>query len=367
MGKALLPTPWFYSKNSRVTDPTAKLPYAFGGPVGTGIIRTVPEDFQVTEQLGFGPSGEGEHVFLRIRKRNLTTHEVAGHIARLAGVRKRDVSFAGLKDRVALTTQVFSVHLPGMPEPDWTELEGENLQVLEAERHRRKVRRGALRGNRFVLRIREADIDPELLSQRFAAVSRRGVPNYFGQQRFGRDGANLRRADQLFRGELLRVDREEKSMLLSSVRSMLFNRVLASRVESGTWDKLLQGEVILLSGSERQFLADDVDEILQQRVRELDINPSGPLCGKPSRSLVPVGAASAAEARVLQGEAHWLEGLQRFGLMESRRPLRLIVSDLEFHNRAAELVVSFSLPSGSYATTVLREVLRISTTTPFEG
>lgn len=350
---------WFCWRQTRVTDPTADLPYAFSGPAGSGVIRAQAEDFQVIENLGFGPSGEGEHVFLRIRKRNLTTREVAKHIARLAGVRKRYVSYAGLKDRSALTTQVFSVHLPGMADPDWQELEGDNLEVLEAVRHRRKVRRGALRGNRFVLRIRDLVIDRVELEQRLLQFAEQGVPNYFGMQRFGRDGGNLAQARQLFNGELARVERSQKSILLSTVRSWLFNLVLAGRVEAGNWNRLLPGEVVMLVGSQRQFHVEQLDEILEQRVKLLDINPTGPLCGQPGRSLRPTAEAAKIEDRALADQGFWQEGLQRFGLLETRRPLRLIVDDLRHSWEKDVLVLEFGLPAGSYATTVLRELVRI--------
>ena len=179
-------------------------------------MRASAEDFQVVEDLGIEPSGSGEHVLLKIRKRNLNTAEVATHIARLAGIRPRDVSYAGLKDRVAVTTQTFSVHLPGKEAPDWAELEGENLQVLDAVRHHRKLRRGSLRGNVFTLCVRKFSGDAGALEARLQQIDEQGVPNYFGAQRFGRDGNNLQRAQTLFAGEIKKVRRDKPSVSSAS-------------------------------------------------------------------------------------------------------------------------------------------------------
>lgn len=340
-------------------DFTLSLPHAHGGPAGTGTIRSVPEDFQVFEDLGYQATGDGEHLLLVIRKTKLTTNEVAAMLARHAGVRRRDVSFAGMKDKQAVTTQAFSIHLPGRPDPDWDGLETDQLVVLESNRHSRKIRRGALRGNRFILRIRNVEADRQLLQQRISAVARSGVPNYFGPQRFGRSGENLQLAKRLFEGSLTKPGRQLKGILLSSVRSWLFNLVLAERVAQGNWNRVIPGDVMLLVGSNRQFLADqDVGE-LQSRVDALDINPSAPLNGRSSRSLRAALEAAQVEQRVLSDRQFWLSGLERFGLTEDRRSLRLLVDDLQCEWAQDDLVLGFSLPAGSYATVVLRELLMV--------
>lgn len=340
-------------------DPTLELPFAHGGPAGQAILRGLPEDFVVEERLGYEPTGEGEHAFLVIRKRNTNTHDLARSIAKLCGIRQVDVGYAGLKDRAAVTTQSFTVHLPGKPDPDWTMLDDEDIQVLSVTRHNRKIRRGSLRGNVFRLRLRDAQVDREILDQRLAAIVAQGVPNYFGSQRFGHQGSNLRRADALLRGELRKVKREQKGILLSAARAQLFNQALAARVEADNWNRLLGGEVVLLEGSGRQFVAETVDDELARRVAEFDIHPSGPLPGRSCRTLVPEGEAAWLEGQALRDWGDWIDGLARLGLDADRRSLRLRVEELDLSWDGVDLLLSFGLTSGSYATVVVRELVAV--------
>jgi len=340
-----------------MNNPAEGLAYAWGGVAGTGVIRDSADDFQVDEELGIEPTGEGEHAFLHIRKRNLNTREVAQQIGRLAGVRQRNVSYAGLKDRNAVTSQVFSVHMPGMPDPDWRELENDQLQLLQATRHSRKIRRGALRGNHFTLMIRQCQLDESLITRRLQQIAAHGVPNYFGPQRFGYAGNNLVQARELFDGTLGRVDRELKSLLLSAVRSQLFNQVLSARVVDASWNQVIPGDVMIVAGGRGQFPADVPDQVLLKRTQEQEVHPSGPLCGLAGRSLQPASKAGELENRVLADEQFWMQGLQRFGLEQGRRPLRLKVGNLQWQYHEPVLQLAFSLPAGSYATTVLRELL----------
>ncbi len=342
-----------------MSDPVADLPRAWGGVAGSGILRSCPEDFEVIEDLGLEPSGEGEHVFLKIRKRNLNTVEVAGHIARVAAVRSRDVSYAGLKDRRALVTQTFSVHLPGKADPDWRVLEGDNLKVLDAQRHHRKLRRGALRGNRFRLRIRDFQGDPVLLDERLGQLANGGAPNYFGSQRFGRDGGNLQHAQALFAGERKKVRRNKRSIWLSAARSWLFNQVLAERVRQGSWNALLEGDVLQLARGRGQFQA-EMDEHLQERLRALEVHVTGPLCGKPGRSLAPRGIAGNLEKQLLAGHDAWIKGLERLGLEADRRALRMSVHALRAEHLGTTVQLEFGLPAGSYATVLVRELINFT-------
>ncbi len=341
------------------SDPTRDLPRAQGEPLGRGQIRSKPEDFQVEEVLGYGPDGSGEHAFLVIRKRNLNTHDLARRIARRAGVPQVGVGYAGLKDRNALTTQSFTVHLPGKRDPDWSRLEGDEVEILEVGRHSRKIRRGSLRGNRFVLHVRGLAGDDKELERRLEVIAASGAPNYFGAQRFGNRGDNLNRAEALFAGRL-RVKREQRSILLSAVRSQLFNLVLAERVAQRTWDQAQPGDVMLLDGTKRQFAAGQMDDALQARCEDLDIHPSGPLFGRPSRSLRPTAAIADLEAKVLAPFSSWREGLEQAGLDADRRTLRTRINRLEWQFPTdEELLLSFELGSGSYATAVLRELIHL--------
>jgi tRNA pseudouridine13 synthase len=340
-----------------MTDPVRGLPRAWGDVAGTGRLRSSAEDFQVDEDLGVEASGEGEHVLLHIRKRLLNTAEVATHIARLAGVRARDVSYAGLKDRLAVTTQTFSVHLPGKEAPDWRALEGDNLQVLKAVRHHRKLRRGTLKGNVFTLMIREYSGDNVLMEERLQQLAEFGIPNYFGSQRFGREGRNLQNAQSLFAGEIRKVKRENRSMWLSAARSWLFNKVLAVRVENNNWNQILAGDVMQLAGGRGQFMADLDDAETVGRMQQQELHVTGPLCGKPGRSLQPLEEVAELEQQVLKDDEPWINGLQRFGVEQDRRALRATVRNLQWQFDKDVLALRFGLASGSYATMVVRELL----------
>ncbi len=319
-------------------------------------LRTQADDFQVVEALGFEPDGDGEHALLQIRKRNANTEWVVRQLACHAGVRPVDVGYAGLKDRSAVTEQWFSVHLARRPEPDWRELQSTELQICTVTRHRRKLRRGALRGNGFVLRLRELQGDREELIGRLQRVSRRGVPNYFGPQRFGGGGENLRHAWALLSGAATVCDRHRRGLYLSAARSHLFNQVLSLRVAQGTWDSPQPGEVLMLDASHSFFCAEGLDEALMRRVQDFDLHPTGPLWG---RGASPVrGAALAIEQQALAPFADWCGGLERAGLEHQRRALRVCLGEPGWEFLADDgLRLRFSLPPGSYATAVLRELV----------
>ena len=331
------------------------LPYAYGGPPVSGVIRQDVEDFQVDEQLGFAPANSGDHMLLQVRKRGLNTPDVARLIARRAGVPLRDIGYAGLKDKHAVTSQWFSVPLPGKPDPEWSTLNSEQLKVLAAHRHQRKLRRGALTGNRFSIVVREMRGDVTALGERVARITAQGVPNYFGEQRFGQD--NVARARRMLAGELQVRDRFKRGIYLSALRSHLFNAVLARRVAEGTWCTALAGEVMMLAGSRSFFVAETLDETLRRRLAEHDIHPSGPLWGRgesPAR-----GAARGLEDAVLADYTEDCQALLRAGLEMERRVLRLWPRALEWARREDDsLLLTFELPAGCYATVVLRELVQ---------
>ena len=342
--------------NATLNEAIHFLEYAWGVPSARGVIREFPEDFCVFEIPKIKPEGEGEHVWLLIRKRLENTASVADAIARFAGVPLRDVSFAGLKDRQAVTEQWFSVQLPGKSDPDWQQLNSEKLTVVEHMRHSRKLRRGTLSGNRFEIHIRNLIADRAQLEQRLQDVADHGVPNYFGEQRFGRHGSNLRSADELFRNPRKRRSRNQRSLALSAVRSLLFNQVLSTRVGNGHWNTAVPGDVMQLAGSHSFFTTELVDEELRQRVASRDIHPTGPLYGKGVNPAAD--ECLALEQDILGRYPDWLNGLEAAGLRQDRRALRLPVSDLKWHwLTETDLQLNFSLPAGAYATAVLRELV----------
>jgi tRNA pseudouridine13 synthase len=329
------------------------LPYAYGGPPLRGVLRATPEDFFVDEDLGFGAEGSGEHVFVRVEKRGANTDWVARELACYAGVTPDAVSYAGLKDRHAVTRQTFSVHLPGKSDPDWMQLRHAEFNVLEATRHNRKLKRGALRGNSFRIVLREVSGDRSRADTVLAAIGARGVPNYFGEQRFGRDAANVEKALAMFAGK--RMQRHERSLLLSAARSQLFNRVLAQRVESGDWDRALEGEVWMLAGTHSIFGPEALTPELLDRHARGDIDLTGPLWGEGA--LRSSGAVNALENAVAAEDLALSEGLVKNGLRQERRALCLRPGDLAAAWLSdSSLEVRFHLESGAYATVLLREI-----------
>ncbi len=318
-------------------------------------IRATPEDFVVDELDAFAPSGSGEHLLLTVQKRGMNTAFAARRIAQWAGVQESAIGYAGLKDRHALTRQRFSVHLPKKIAPTAETLEDDELRVVDAQWHNRKLPRGALAGNRFTLTLREVAGDTDAIDARLRAIEARGVPNYFGEQRFGHGGGNVEAALAMFGGR--RVDRAKRSILLSSARSALFNRVLASRVASARWDAALDGEVWILDGSRSVFGPEPFDDSLAARLAAGDIHPSAPLWGKGE--LRSTAAARGLELDAMD-DARSLalrSGLEAAGLRQERRAARLPVRALAWTwPDTRTLRLSFDLPAGSYATAVLDEI-----------
>jgi tRNA pseudouridine13 synthase len=316
-------------------------------------MRATPEDFVVEEILGYVTDGEGEHAFLVVEKRGHQTQWVARELARFADISPVGIGFAGLKDRHAVTRQAFSVHLPGRTDPDWSVFPKEGVRIVSSTRHQRKLKRGALAGNRFTLTLRDVRGDHEAAERVLAALRDHGVPNYFGEQRFGRGGTNVERARAMFAGK--RADKRTRSMLLSAARSQLFNEVLAGRVEDGCWDTPLDGEIWALAGSRSWFGPEPYEDTLAQRLVRGDIHPSGPLWGKGEP---PTTAEAAARERaVAEAAPELVAGLIAAGMDQQRRALRLMPQDLAWDWRDdTTLELRFALPAGSYATVVVREL-----------
>ncbi len=336
-------------------DVVSPLPHVCGPPMASGRLRASPADFRVDEQLPVTPDGCGEHVLLRIRKTCLNTQDVVSRLARLAGVRPRDIGFAGQKDRIAVTSQWFSVLLSKRSEPDWSALDDERLQVLESHRHGRKLKRGALRANRFVLLVREFRGDPGELARRIEIMQGLGMPNYFGAQRFGRRGSNLHGVLRWFREGRRPRQRNRASMMLSAARSLLFNQVLAERVRRGDWAEALPGDFMALDGSRSGFVIDQPDDEIRRRLAEFDIHPSGPLPGDGPSSAR--GEALAIEEQALAAWSEWRDGLAAARVAADRRPLRARVSGLEWDIAGDLLRLEFELPRGSFATALTRELV----------
>ncbi len=332
-----------------------ELARAHGAPVLDARLRVAPEDFFVEELPGFEASDAGEHLLLTVEKRGMNTAFAARRIAAWAGVDESAIGYAGLKDRHAVTRQRFTVWLPKKIAPDLEALQSDDLRVLEHAWHARKLPRGALTGNRFVLVLRDVEGERAAIETRLQAIASQGVPNYFGEQRFGRGGGNVQQAVAMFAGR--RVKREERTMLLSAARSELFNRVLAARVEAGNWNAALDGEVWMLDGSRSVFGPEAFTDELQARLAAFDIHPTGPLWGEGE--LRSTDASRDLELAAMQGDTatRLRNGLERAGLKQERRALRLRPDAIAWRwldDGALEL--AFALPPGCYATTLLREL-----------
>ncbi len=288
-----------------------------------GVLRTVPEDFEVTETLAFEPSGKGEHLYLFVEKRAITTGEAHRRLAEASGVPRADVSYAGMKDRHAVARQWFSVRGPR----EEADAPGPELRILRRTRHPRKLRRGQLRSNRFRIRVRAVSGDVEA---HLRQVARHGVPNYFGPQRFGVDGGNVAAARRWARAGRPRVPRFSRGLYLSSLRSLLFNEVLGRRVADGAWDTALAGEA-LVEGT-----------------------PSGPLWGRG----IPTSRAAALEleSATVGAFPDIVDTLEHVGLRQERRPLRVVPTEVSWSLEGDVLTFECVLPKGAYATSVLREV-----------
>ena len=325
--------------------------------------KLCPEDFIVDEKLPFELSGEGEHAWLHIQKRGCNTDWVAKALAKIAGVRLRCVGYAGLKDRHGLTSQWFSVHMPGLPDPDWTQLEsieGEegNIKLLEARRHSKKLRRGALKENRFNIRLRNLkgkDL-AAAIDQRCQLIAERGVPNYFGEQRFGHGMANLAAAVVMFDNDDLRLPRHKKSIYLSASRSWIFNCVLSQRVKQGVWDTKIPGDVFMLDGKTACFW-DDGSADLDERIKNKEIHPTALLWGEGE--LRTKADAAVLENNIVEQNPIFKQGLCKFKVQQMRRSLRVVPKNMTWQLQNGDLLLTFDLPSGCYATMVLRELLEV--------
>lgn len=328
--------------------------YAYGVPQSTAQFKSIPEDFQVNEFFDTSFSGQGEHIVLNIEKKGLTTEEVVKSLARLINKPAKLISYAGLKDRQAISTQWISVHAPGEEIPGIEQLAAPGWRVLECTRHHKKLKPGFLTGNRFIVRLREIS-KPEDLLQRIEQIKQCGVPNYFGEQRFGRDVNNLVRAEAMLVHGRKVQDRFLKGMYCSAARSWVFNLILSQRVHQQNWNTPLSGDVMQLSGSNSIFVVDEIDEELLTRIQTKDISPASPLPGKTKQKVK--GEALALIDKVYADWLPWLSGLERIGMEEAWRANILHVDEFKcvIEDRTAEL--SFLLPAGAYATSVLRELV----------
>ncbi|MBR9726527.1 tRNA pseudouridine(13) synthase TruD [Shewanella intestini] len=329
------------------------LHYLHQKPTSTADIRTENSDFIVQEILPFSPSGEGEHHLVQIQKSGLNTNQVVDMLAKFANVHPKEVTYAGQKDKNALTEQWFGIRIPGKDTPKWEKLNQDNLTVLQSSRHSKKLRIGALLGNRFQLTLRNVS-DIAELEQRLALIAKSGVPNYFGEQRFGHQGKNLTLGRNMLSGGRKVKDRKKRSLFLSAVRSNVFNLVTSHRLAQYS-TQMLAGDCVMLAGSKSFFVVEQWDETATTRLTTKDIQLSAPLWGR-GEALAKAKAAEV-ELEALQGCEQDLNGLEQAGLNQERRTLLLEPQGLKWQADNNTLVLEFILPAGSYATSILRELV----------
>lgn len=324
------------------------------------VFKRDPVDFQVVEKLGFEPDGAGEHVWLQIRKTGWNTQDVVDALARELGVQPRDVGVSGLKDKQAITTQWISAVYPivrGLPDVAdlFTGLDG--VEVLQLTRGTRKLRRGVHRENEFIIQLHDIESSHDLVDAGLERIKKRGFPNYFGAQRFGRDGRNVDEARSMFTRKR-KLSRFKRSMYLSAARSLLFNRVLEARIEADNWLQVIAGDVCMLSGTNSVFKCETPDAEVQQRHDQHDIHITGPLYGMGQP--MTTTAALALENTCMASEPVLCTGLEKAGLKAERRALRALCGNLQWQwSESSSLTLSFSLQRGAYATAMLAELFQL--------
>lgn len=344
---------------SSITSPTERVlneTYAYGKPTVEASFKQSPEDFQVNEILGFEPEldEKGQHHWLHIEKTGLNTEYVARALAEFVGTQARNVSFSGMKDRHAVTRQWFSVELPATKAVDWNNFIEPGIHILKAVKGNRKLRRGTHKWNDFQITLRDVS-DVDALLARVARI-KLGVPNYFGEQRFGYKASNLTKAEGMFSGRRIK-DRNLRSIVLSAARSYLFNQYVSARLEQHGRE-LLAGDVMQLVGTHSFFVAEVIDDTVIERVASHDIEVTGPM---PGRGTSPVmGAAKILEETVLADFTSWVEGLERAGVDQSRRAMWLQPEGFRVQTEGQVVTLSFRLTTGSFATSILRELALVN-------
>jgi tRNA pseudouridine13 synthase len=322
-----------------------------------GRIKVQPEDFVVEEVPSYEPAGAGDHLFLWVEKRDVGPEFFARTIAQRLGIHAGAVGTAGLKDRRAVTRQWVSV--PKEAEARVKEIDGDGIRVLSVSRHTNKLKPGHSRGNTFRILIRDADATKAgALAAILDRIKQQGLPNYYGPQRFGRDGGTVDLGFRCLAGtQPKRLRPFLYKFALSAVQSLLFNDYLARRLAGGLFRAVLDGDVMMKWPAGGLFVADDVP-VEQARFDRRETVTGGPMFG--SRTFPAKGAAAAREAAVLSDNRLSPASFTRFGkLMGGTRRHNLIyLDDLTAAWEPAGLRLAVTLPSGSYATVLLREVMK---------
>nr|WP_288996310.1 tRNA pseudouridine(13) synthase TruD [uncultured Psychrobacter sp.] len=377
------------STDIKAATDTKQLPQPMPQPLRQATYKTQNNDFIVNEVLPLDFTGEGEHLWLHIKKSGVNTAYLAKLLSEWAEIPLRDVGYSGLKDRHALTTQWFSLRLPKKQKPDSDFApvdikEHETVKIIAEHWHNKKLNRGTHNANQFVITLRDIEFakdqtlgDKPSVEQHLQTISKTGVPNYFGPQRFGYEGNNIAEALRLFarpipaskpktkKSKRKRAPREQNAMELSAARSLIFNEILAARVRVGNWDTGLAGEVFNLDGSGSIFGSEAIDDALRARMMSGDIHPTGVLWGVGNDKVS--GMAAQLESDIVKINALLTQlamGLEQRDVKAQRRALRLPIEALSWEwldaseSNEQALVLSFTLATGSFATSVLASIVQ---------
>ncbi|HDI3196405.1 TPA: tRNA pseudouridine(13) synthase TruD [Vibrio cholerae] len=337
-----------------MTDILSPLAYLCGKPTAKAKLKALPEHFQVNEVLGYSLTGSGEHLMVRIRKTGENTSFVANELAKACGVPSRAVSWAGLKDRHAVTEQWLSVHLPNGEAPDFSAFLAQypSIEILEVTRHDKKLRPGDLQGNEFVVTLSEVSDVPAVLS-RLETVAELGVPNYFGSQRFGRHGNNLSEARRWGRDNVRSRNQNQRSLYLSAARSWIFNQIVSKRIEQGCFARFVEGDIAL---AEQQMFNVDGDLALwDQRLQAGEVAISAALAG--DNVLPTSGQALPLEQAELDAEPDLMALIRGNRMRHDRRAIALKAQNLSWQVQEDQITLRFSLDAGSFATSLVRELI----------
>jgi tRNA pseudouridine13 synthase len=338
-----------------MTDILSPFSYLLGTPKAKAKIKVTPDDFHVIEKLGFPLTGSGEHLMLRIRKRGENTSFVANELAKVCGVKSRDIGWAGLKDRHAVTEQWLSVYLPKSDAPDFSSFLAQypQIEILEQTRHNKKLKPGDLLGNQFTLRLTEVT-NVEAVVERLDAIKQSGVPNYYGSQRFGRNGSNLTEARRWGKENVRSRNQNQRSLLLSSARSWIFNQIVSARIKQGVFDHVVIGDIIAV-GDESIVVTTENQTALQHQILSGMAHITGALAG--DNALPTVDQALALEQVFLDNEEELMALIRNNRMRHDRRVIKLYPDNLTWQVDENTVIVGFELPAGAFATSVLREVI----------
>ncbi len=338
-----------------MTDFLSSLAYLCGKPTAKGKIKAKTEHFKVVENLGYEFSGSGEHLMVFIRKTGENTSFVANELAKACGVKSKDVSWAGLKDRHAVTEQWLSVHLPSGEYPNLALFQQKHpsVEILSMTRHNKKLRPGDLAGNGFEVTLSEVT-DVEEVVKRLEVVAQQGVPNYFGNQRFGKDGNNLTEARRWGRDNVRTRNQNQRSMYLSTARSWIFNQIVSSRIEKGCFEHFIEGDIALYNGEQQLIDAKNIGEY-NERLSQDKAQVSAALAG--DNALPTQAHALAIEQEFLDSEEDLMKLIRGNRMRHDRRAIALKPQGLSWEVDNDSITLTFSLDAGSFATSIVRELI----------